>query len=267
MNSPVKLFIVEGEDRDFRFVSEMTKCFFLSPHVQSKIIHLPAAQNIYMLYKELEKDDFDTDVVEVLREKVPLAKKILDGISRQDIDEIFLFFDYDVHQNNIKHQDYPHSSYDVLEKMFEVFDNETENGKLYISYPMVEALYDYQDTLCESFSSCFISINDVSNYKNIAGYGNPNASHRMDIASWKSVLNIFALRVKCLFNLEELDFSTYRKWITPMAIYKKEYDLMQEAKNVFVLSAFPEFLFDYYKIDFWKTMTPIKKYRFDSCPK
>lgn len=29
----------------------------------------------------------------------------------------------------------------VIEEMLNVFSNETENGKMYISYPMVEAIY------------------------------------------------------------------------------------------------------------------------------
>ena len=79
MRKPVKLFIVEGEDRDYRFVNDMVECFFKGRY-SSTIINLPASQNIYMLYQKILKDEFETDVVEVLKEtveeaKIKLAKK------------------------------------------------------------------------------------------------------------------------------------------------------------------------------------------------
>ena len=76
MNSPVTLFIVEGEARDRRFANEMKQCF-LRPRDDLRVVCLPASQNIYMLYQRLAADDFETDVVEVLRESVPAAAKSL----------------------------------------------------------------------------------------------------------------------------------------------------------------------------------------------
>lgn len=155
MADPVKLFIVEGESRDYRFVNEMTNCF-LKGRYKTKVINLPAAQNIYMLYQKLVEDGFETDVVEVLRGTVKGASRILKGISRQDIDEVYLFFDYDVHQNNLKSEIEPSM---IITDMLKTFDNETENGRLYISYPMVEALFDYRVNDCLAFSNCFINYN------------------------------------------------------------------------------------------------------------
>ena len=74
MASPVTLFIVEGESRDLRFAEKM-KDLFLKGRDDLRVICLPAAQNIYMLYERLAEEDFDLDVVEVLRETVPSAAK------------------------------------------------------------------------------------------------------------------------------------------------------------------------------------------------
>ena len=54
-----------------------------------------------------------------------------------DFSEVYLFFDYDGHHNNIPKK---LSGKDALEEMLETFNNETELGKLYVSYPMVEAI-------------------------------------------------------------------------------------------------------------------------------
>lgn len=263
MAEPVKLFIVEGESRDYRFVKEMTKCF-LKGRYKTKVINLPAAQNIYMLYQKLAEDDFETDVVEVLRDTVKEADKILDGISRQDIDEIYLFFDYDIHQNNLK-LDFKPSK--IINDMFKAFNNETENGRLYISYPMVEALYDYRAKECSVFSNCFIHLNKVKDYKKISSENNPNASKRFEIEEWKDAINVFYLRVKCLFNLDSLDYETYREIISPESIYKLEENIVETNDQVFILSAFPEFLLDYFKSNFFNSMTSIKKPHYTNCPR
>ena len=50
--------------------------------------------------------------------------------------------------------------------MLQSFDNETENGKLYISYPMVEALRDYKPGICGDRTDCFVATTDMKEYKN-----------------------------------------------------------------------------------------------------
>ncbi|MBQ9008776.1 MAG: hypothetical protein IJ088_05530 [Clostridia bacterium] len=148
MRKPVKCFIVEGVDRDVRFIKEMTSTFFRGKF-ESLVICLPAAQNIYMLYEKMKRDSFETDLIELIREDIAEAREALDGITRQSIDEVYLFFDFDIHQNNLTGTQNPLA---VLRTMVDFFDNETENGKLYISYPMVEAIYDYREGLCEPYT-------------------------------------------------------------------------------------------------------------------
>ena len=153
-----KAFIVEGEAREPQVIDNISKVFF--KHGNFKIITLPAGENIYMLWKKLKEDDFDTDIIEVLRESNKKIREQLEGLSRDDFSEVFLFFDYDAHQTNLGKTDD-----DVIKQMLESFDNETENGKLYISYPMVEALYDVREGQCKAFSKCFISRDEFADYK------------------------------------------------------------------------------------------------------
>ncbi|MDO5834501.1 MAG: hypothetical protein Q4Q21_07910 [Lachnospiraceae bacterium] len=65
-NKDYKAFIVEGEVREPQIIDNISKIFFA--HKNYKVITLPAGENIYMLWKQLKEDDFDTDVIEVLRE-------------------------------------------------------------------------------------------------------------------------------------------------------------------------------------------------------
>ncbi len=155
-----KAFIVEGEAREPLIIDNISKVFFA--HENFKIITLPAGENIYMLWKKLKEDDFETDIIEVLRENNKEIRKQLTGLTRDAFSEIYLFFDYDAHQNNLRESD----DRNVISQMLESFDNETENGKLYISYPMVEALRDYEPRICGNKDNCFVRISDLKDYKN-----------------------------------------------------------------------------------------------------
>lgn len=264
-NNPVILFIVEGEKKDYRFIEEMTNCFFKGKYL-ARIINIPAKKNIYMLYNKLKEDDFETDIVELLRDESDEVKLTLKGIYRQNISQVYLFFDYDVHQNNIDRKNNIDGD-NVLKEMLDFFDNETEQGKLYISYPMVEALYDYQENMCEAFSNCFIYISESGNYKTISTLNNPRASYHFKIEEWEEILKIFPLKIKCLFNITSIDLKYYRENITPLSIFKMQEKVKNLYESIFVLSAFPEFLFDYFKENFWKSKTSLSKFKFNKCMK
>ena len=85
-NKDYKVFIVEGKAREPLIIDNILKVFF--KQVKFKIITLPAGQNIYMLWKKLKEDDFDTDIIEVLREENEELKEQLAGLQRDDFSEI-----------------------------------------------------------------------------------------------------------------------------------------------------------------------------------
>lgn len=261
MPSPVTLLIVEGEARDLRFAHWMQE-HFLTGSGELRVVCLPAEQNIYMLYQKLAADDFETDVVEVLRESVPHAAECLSGISRDSVDQVYLFFDYDPHQNNVSHED----ADAMLEELITAFDNENEGGKLYISYPMVEALYDYRAGQCQSHSGCFVSAEDIPSYKRLSAEGNVNTDGRLGFPQWSDLISAFALRCKCLLDMDALSFDSYRERVTVAALYHEEMRLLREEGKVFVLSAFPEFLLDYFGPKFFNTRATMRNPKFDECP-
>ena len=261
MSKPVKIFIVEGVARDYRFIGEMTRCFFTGKY-DAKVIRLPTEMNVYMLYSLLKDDDFESDVIEVLRERSQVIDNELAGISRQQIDEVFLFFDFDAHQNNLPSDT---NTEKVLKIMLSVFDNETENGKLYISYPMIEALYDVVDLECRSNTDCFVQVKDFPEYKRLSAERNSLPSRTLRIQEWKMILSIFGLRISCLFD-KQIDYQDY-SGIEPSIIYYRQMELYDQCGQCFVLSALPEFLYDYFREDFWNANNKLRKNRYRYCPK
>ena len=243
-----KAFIVEGEAREPQVIDNISKVFF--KHGNFKIITLPAGENIYMLWKKLKADDFDTDIIEVLRESNKKIREQLEGLSRDDFSEVFLFFDYDAHQTNLRKSD----DSDVINQMLESFDNETENGKLYISYPMVEALRDFEAGKCGNGDNCFVEISNLAEYKNISSKNSQNPHFRdYDIDVWKEIIDVFSMKISCLLgNVEVVSYDQYLDTAQPYDIFMCEQALADNNK-VFIISAFPEFLVDYFGRKLWIT--------------
>lgn len=252
-NKDYKVFIVEGEDREPQIISNISKVFFT--HGNYKIITLPAGRNIYMLWAQMKEDDFDTDIVEILKEDNSDIANQLKGLSRNDFSEVYLFFDYDVHHRNLSDS----LNDDVVRQMLESFDNETENGKLYISYPMVEALRDFMPGRCGIKEDCFIEKQALTDYKNISAERSLNPHlKKYNIDVWKDIIGVFAMRVFCLLDLSDtMEYELYSSEATPSQIYDMEVK-KGEGHRVFILSAFPEFLIDYFGVKLWKTCVKYK---------
>ncbi len=242
-----KAFIVEGETREPLIIDNISKVFF--EHGNFKIITLPAGQNIYMLWKKLKEDDFDTDIIEVLREEHEELAVQLSGLSREDFSEVYLFFDYDGHQNNLGNDD----GSDMLDQMLISFDNETENGKLYISYPMVEALRDFEATVCGKKENCFVTIEQFENYKFLSAERSFCPQFKIySFEIWKDVIEVFSMKLSCLLDqVATISYEQYIETVNPHKIFKLEEKEIQK-NRVFVLSAFPEFLLDYFGVKLWK---------------
>lgn len=125
----IVLLVFEGERTEPQILSNLKNHYFKDG--KNTVIHATFNTHIYTLWDEVKKDE-DLHLLELIREKNERNRIELLGISRDDVSQIFLFFDYDGHVNE--------ASDETIEKMLSHFNNETENGKLYISYPMVEAL-------------------------------------------------------------------------------------------------------------------------------
>lgn len=238
--------IVEGSNTEKKYWNSMCRLFFQED--PAVFITLPTSGNLYMIWKQLTRDGNDTDILEIVRERTKVGEEALKGKTRDDFAEIYLFFDYDPHQNNLGEKD--EAPEVVLQKMIDTFNNETEQGKLYISYPMCEALRDIQEMSCRPFTDCYLSPEQIKGYKEKTGKPNRYSNiGDFKIETWEMAVWIFLKRCMCLFGTEyepEIAIKWFKKLITPSTIFDKEQALYKNRDQVFVLSAFPEFLLDYY---------------------
>ena len=120
------LCVVEGRKPEAQVLSSIGKQFFRSP-----IIHVVFEAEIYQLGKLLRDDPY-LDLFEVLKERSEKNRDVLVDYERDDFSQVYLFFDYEGQASNASDAD--------LGEMLVHFTNETEHGKLFLSYPMAEAL-------------------------------------------------------------------------------------------------------------------------------
>ena len=253
------LFVVEGTDREVVIFNKISSIFFSG---KNKIVTLPvpADMNIYMLYTLLRKDDFNTDVVELLKENSEIAKEKLKDCSRDDFSELYFFFDFDEQGNNIPEK-YHISNQEALKEMLSVFNNETENGKLYISYPMIEALRDFDPNSCHTISgSCFCNRIEFALYKESSASNTDNNNfNKYTFEKWKDLANNYIKRFACLYQTNDFDRNKYLQVVNPNSIFDRIAILYNNKLNVFVLSAVPEFLLDYSE-KFWNSLIGKRKH-------
>ena len=263
-------FIYEGVQAEDSLLANM-KQMYLSDFYDVETFQLPADGNIYMLWRQLVEDEFETNVIDVLKEMSREARNRINekDLKASDFAEIYLFFDYDghaasfserrVHEANelCKNLGMPEikNKWDLLERMLLVFQNETEEGKLYISYPMIESIKEIKKDSAE-YKRLYIPLADTPDYKHLFGersdYGNyaEITKEMWDNACKASVKQ--ANLIVC--QKAECDYEEFIKDLTQINIYhaqKKYYINALGERLLAILNSLPLFLLEYFEVEFW----------------
>ena len=240
--------ISEGEKTEKQIINNLENNFTT---FSNKIIFLSYKANIYNLFREIEEDE-DIDIISLLKEKQIKANKIrndvenidVSNINSDDISQIYLFFDYDGHTEN--------ASDEEIVKMLNKFDNETENGKLYISYPMVEALKHLKKDKLD-INNYLVEAKTRINYKNFVSQ-NTDYENLVNLTKGNWLFIISENLKRCLFLLEiiNINYEIYSNMINQESIFNKQLDkYISQEEKVLVLSAFPFFLIEYFREEFF----------------
>jgi len=163
------LVIVEGERLEARFFWQFTKVYGMDLEV-----YLVGA-NIYDLYNKLKDYDFNCYIKDILPD-VGNVVAGMDDILQQKFAYTYLVFDFDAHHREIGEEELDidtviHNNLAKLREMADFFTNETDPGvgRLYINYPMMESYRDCDSFFDEAYRDNSVSIEDISDYKRIAG--------------------------------------------------------------------------------------------------
>lgn len=225
------LFVFEGEKTEEQLVNSLTKFFF----TEKTLVKCAYCAEIYQLHKAISIDS-DLDTFSLLKE-IPQNKEILKEFDRDDFAEIYLFFDYDGHSTL--------ANDDSLEEMLKLFNEETESGKLLISYPMVESLKHLSDKI--DFKLLKVSAKENIKYKQIVGDECDNQYMQFSkytIEIWRKLFENHLMKMNYIID-DNFHFPTIN--YTQDLIFKKQREkYINVDSTVAVLSGFPVFIFDYY---------------------
>lgn len=249
MNNKI-LFIVEGE-RDKQHANKIAK----SMNIKASIFNVKA--NIYMLYDKLLADNFQLNIADALLELNGVDDKDKEILRREaPFTYTYLFFDLDPH-----HSDNPKvHNMQVVSEMLNHFDNETDDtiGKLYINYPMIESLWDYDQRNLDEYATRFVSMQSVKKYKEIVGErGTPCNISKYDLKRYRllALLNIKKANyiVNNIWGIP--DYAVYLSDLTQKAIAVTEAKAVMSENKVYILNSFPLFMVDYWGKGFYESLT------------
>jgi len=254
LNNELQLFVFEGSRAESKYVEKLEQNF-LGKRITVKCVY---DAEIYQLYKNLKEEELDFDMVELLKERSKENEELLKDYTRDSFAYIYLFFDYDAHSTL--------ADDGKIKEMLDFFDNETENGMLYISYPMVEAIRHYknldsfqdltvkckrancaykddcdeiEDCLKEphyktfSASDCRKDLNNINKYTN-------------DV--WQELIYAHVSKMNYLVN-EVFAFPKQTESQSTIFDRQLEKYVNHKCPMVAVLSAFPIYVLDYYGVE------------------
>ena len=225
------LFVFEGEKTEDQIVASFTKHVFKD----KTVITCAFCAEIYQLHRALV-DDEDLDTFSLLKD-IPNNKGILKDFTRDDFAEIYLFFDYDGHSTL--------ASDNALFEMLDIFDEETDLGKLYISYPMVESIKHFSEEL--DFKNLKVEAKKNIKYKKLVS----EEADKKYLQFSKYTIEIWKLLI--INHLSKMNFIVTDEYFLPNEsspqrdIFKNQkVKYIDKDSTISVLSGFPVFMFDYF---------------------
>ncbi|MBC3499497.1 hypothetical protein HU764_001515 [Pseudomonas sp. SWRI100] len=231
------LFVFEGERTEKDFTRKFIKYYFSEP--QGKVVTTAFCGEIYQLLEKMT-DDFGLGSIDLfpLLQEIP-QNKFLQNFKRDQFSQIYLFFDYDPHAST--------ANDDKLREMLAFFDQETGNGKLFVSYPMVEATRClHEDCSYDCFANLAVPLQYGQAFK---GFSSDYASHTFRrVVSWsRQYWDEIIIR-----HCEKANFISTgqtglpEKPIASQSIFEGQLRHIGGSGHIYVLSSFPVMFADYF---------------------
>lgn len=243
------LLIVEGEITEVEVFNKISALFF---DRKTKLIFYPYKSNIYSLYQKIKEYDELTSTIEILKEIAPNKK--MRSVLNINFSEIYLIFDFDPQE--------PAYSDVKIKELTSLFDNETEFGKLYINYPMMESFRDHNNFDLMDYLSRSISLENLTsnNYKKfIIENGYKKNLDKLTIRHFKklSKLNITKANYIINNNKEMPNFNDYYNISNQKSILDKQIIQKKSQNRIYVLNTCMMFIVDYFSKKIYKDIKKI----------
>jgi hypothetical protein len=204
--------------------------------------------------------DGDVDILAILTERLNrIGDTSLDGIRRSDISETYLFFDYDFHNNQLSLKEINRR----VDAMLDMFDEETDKGKLYINYPMIESIRYVKELPDDRYVEYEVSRNDCRYFKRLArefsfydsfdfllfrdGETPTKEKYNQVHDSWEHLKAMNVCKANYIVSGEN-SMPIQKSDISQSKIFRGQLERwVNPGEKVAILNSFPIFIYDYYK--------------------
>lgn len=192
------LLIVEGKKEKGELFYDLFRLFPELKIEQEDV--LVYGSNIYKLHRAIVREygaDWDTQEIDLL-----VCLRDIDGNNyhTRDFKNIFLVFDLEPHA--------PDFDASVIQQLQSHFHDATNEGMLYVNYPMVEAYLDFKTIPDKEYLSRSISVDEIKAVENCA-LGYKNTVNKCSIVKPAlSIPEILSERIRKIIKgqIEQLEF-------------------------------------------------------------
>ena len=247
------LFVFEGKKKEPAIFESLRKIYFKR---EESVVVCTYNTDFHSLYKDLSENEWE--LFYVLRERLQQrGEDTLDGYKASDFSQTYLFFDYDFQNSHIALEEQNRR----LVEMLEFFNEETENGKLYINYPMVESIVYTKQLPDEQFDEYVVSRDACRHFKELAAsfshypdtsfllIGNKNGVPDEEVVSnWELLKLQHVYKANLLCNGTHKTMPTSKEAIAQERIFKAQRErFVEPSEKVSILNSFPIFVYEYLK--------------------
>ena len=253
------LFVFEGKKRETDIFRTLEYLYF--PKGQAIVCSF--GNNIYELYRQLIELGEAGDLISLLRErnKGNPDSPFGEDTKSSDFSEVYLFFDYDFQNRNLSLEQMNKQ----ISEMLALFQDETDNGKLYINYPMIEAIRYTKELPDPHYIEYSVSKTDCHDlgFKNLAMQFSAYASLDFIILdrrmppnlpkiekvkkNWALLKEQNVVKANYLCNKKK-EMPVDKDSISQSAVFDAQLlQFIKPKEEISILCAFPIFIFEYFK--------------------
>ena len=234
------LFVLEGEKAEARFMQKLISIFIKDVH--PAFFHYKT--NIHHMIDGMMSDDgvidADLDFIEYLKSY---------DINREDksilnhkFTDIFLFFDMDPQNQKYDAKD--------MQTILNYFSDPSDNGKLYLNYPMLESYKHVSDLNNLSFLDTKVKREDIRRYKSIVDTeALPNLKDLSKITEdvWERLLALNVIKANIICNdIGDIpSMEQYENTIAQDTIFEIQSKHLEEDGFLFVMNTSLFYIVDY----------------------
>ena len=162
------LLIIEGESCEKQFFDKFIKTI----NADKNITIIPFCNDIYELYKYIEELG-ETTTKDVILNYCDLDDKARKLLKDTKFVYTYLVFDLDIQDGG---EDERKEKLEHVTQMVNLFNNETEYGKLFVNYPMMESYRHFDITNPDTLANKSVIVdNDIlTHYKELVGQEGTN---------------------------------------------------------------------------------------------